>query len=66
MSQQGKLKWKMIKQILKSDDCILISLRKDNKFDFHFAGANYMVCKLFNRLKQFVPNWKAQWKENVS
>ena len=59
MKDSTKLKWKMIRQILKSDGCILISTTK-YRMDYNFAGNDFMLAALFKRLKTFVPNWYAQ------
>ena len=60
MSHQFRLKWRMIRQILRSDDCILIST-KDNEFDFKFAGKSLLFAQLYQRLMSFIPNWYRQW-----
>ena len=60
MSENIKLKWRIIKQVIKSDNCILISL-KNNEFDYKFAGRSLMFAQLFQRLTKFVPHWFAQW-----
>ena len=60
MSELFRLKWRMIKQVIKCDDCILIS-KKDERIGYKFAGRSLMFAQLFHRLNTFVPNWHKQW-----
>jgi len=63
MKESTKLKFKMIRRIIKSDGCVLITRCEDkNKFHYAYAGRSETMARLFKRLQSFVPNWYAQVK----
>lgn len=64
MKESWKLKWRMIRRIIKSDSCILIST-KDRKVHYCFSGKEMVMAGLFLRLKTFVPNWYSQVKKKL-
>ena len=56
MKDRARMKWRMIKAVLKSDNCILIH-QGEGGFDYKFAGCNLMYALLFQRLTQYIPKW---------
>ena len=60
MKDSTRMKWRMLKQVLRSDNCILISF-EDDSFDYRFAGDTLLFAQLFHRLKTFIPKWYQQW-----
>ena len=63
MKESTKLKLKMIRRIIKSDGCVLITrCEGKNKFHYAYAGKSDTMAKLFKRLISFVPHWYAQIK----
>ncbi len=56
MKDRARMKWRMIKAVLKSDNCILIH-QVEEGFDYKFAGCNLVYALLFQRLTQYIPKW---------
>ena len=61
MRESTKLKLRMIRRIIKSDGCVLVT-KCGNKFHYSFAGRSDTIARLFKRLQTFVPKWYAQIK----
>lgn len=59
-----KLKWRMLKAVLRNHDSILISMNDlDEGFKFYFSGSSLLVSHLFFHLDTEVKEWLDKWKK---
>lgn len=53
-------KCQLIRQIIKSDNAIVVLLDKD-EFKYLFSGKSLMFAQLFQRLNRYIPDWYKKW-----